>query len=257
MTAYIGYNNLIEHADSAITVTSEATGYEKENAYDWLTSDWWKAAAAGTVYYTIDLGSAKAVDYFGLAAHNLPDNSGTIELEYSSTGAWAGEEVTAVSTITPSDNAPIFRVFTSATMRYWRFKIVATTNANLIGVLSLGVRLELPSEIPLNFTPPSLARDHSIANNVAEKGAFLGRTLERNGYELDLKQNFVTPSWIRTYWEPLADHVDTKPFFFSWDYENYPDEAVLAWADKMLPKPSYSHANFMKFQIKGRALHVI
>ena len=58
------YNSLIPSA-TTITVTSEAAGFAKENAYDWLTFDYWKPSAAGTVYYTMDFGAAVAVDGWG------------------------------------------------------------------------------------------------------------------------------------------------------------------------------------------------
>lgn len=84
MTAILAYENLLEHADSTVTATSEATGYDVENCFDWLTHDYWQATAAGTNYVTVDLGSAKAVDYWAVFAHDLADNSGGVRVQYSS-----------------------------------------------------------------------------------------------------------------------------------------------------------------------------
>jgi len=44
-TASIAYHNILR--DSSVTVTSsgDAAGYDKENAYDWLTHDFWKGDA--------------------------------------------------------------------------------------------------------------------------------------------------------------------------------------------------------------------
>lgn len=84
MTAILAYENLLEHADSTVTATSEATGYDVENCFDWLTHDYWQATAAGTNYVTVDLGSAKPVDYWAVFAHDLQDNAGGVRVQYSS-----------------------------------------------------------------------------------------------------------------------------------------------------------------------------
>ena len=165
MTAYIGYKNLFDTA-SSVAVTSEASGFEKENAYDWLTYDWWKAAAAGVVYITLDMGSAVSADYWALASHDLPDNSGTIKAQYSSDNFAA--DINDFDTVqTPSDNAPIFRKVTSRSARYFRFEINSTGAASLIGQLCIGEVLTLPSGIPIGFTPPNFNRDHTVLNSVS------------------------------------------------------------------------------------------
>jgi len=253
MTIFIGYQNHIENA-SAITVTSEAAGFEKENAYDWLTSDWWKANSGGTVYFTVDMGVSVSVDYYAIAAHDLPNNAGTIKLQHSTNNStWVDYD----STQTPGNSAPIFRKLASVSRRYWRFVVNSTTNASCLGVLSFGEVLELPEAVPPGFTPPHMARDHKLETNVAERGAFLGRSISRMGYELMIQQNMVTEAWVRANWESFADHADSKPFFFSWNYETYPGDTVLGWADKKLSKPKYLQSGFFSFEIKGRALHVV
>lgn len=80
---YILHTNKVESA-TTITVTSEATGFEKEKAYDHRTSTSWKADAAGTVYFTVDMGSPVAVDSWACYGQDLFNNSGEIKLQYSS-----------------------------------------------------------------------------------------------------------------------------------------------------------------------------
>lgn len=252
MTAYIGYKNLFESAAS-VSVTSQATGFEKENAYDWLTFDWWKAAAAGTVYITLDMGSAVSADYWALASHDLPSNSGTIKPQYSSDNFAA--DINDFDIVqTPSDESPIFRKVTSRSARYWRFEISSTGAASAIGQLCIGEVLTLPYGMPKGFTPPTFNRDNKILNSVSAGGAFLGRSIERLGNEVLISQRNVSPAWMRSNYLALADHFETKPFFFSWDYENYPGEAAFCWVkDKQTP-PKYSHELYMDFSISCEAL---
>jgi len=249
MTAYIGYNNLIE--DSAVTVTSEATGYEKENAYDWLTSDWWQADAAGAVYFYIDLGSSMDVDSWGVAAHNLSDNSGTIKPQYSSTGAWAGEEVDFNALVTPTNNDPIFRKKNNVNARYWRFAFDSTTIASFIGMLFLGTALELPLGIGKRMTPPRMSKKNKVLNNKTTGGAFIGRSLIREGLEFSISQDYVSRAWMDSNWDALAEHIELKPFFFSWDFENYPDEATYCWLSKgKAPVPRQATPLYLRFSFK-------
>ncbi|MES0444988.1 MAG: hypothetical protein ABUJ92_00445, partial [Desulfobacterales bacterium] len=73
------HTNKIESA-SSITVTSEAAGFEKEKAYDHRTSTSWKAAATGTVYYTVDMGTS--VDVSAWACYAKGDYA-SIKPQYS------------------------------------------------------------------------------------------------------------------------------------------------------------------------------
>jgi hypothetical protein len=250
MTAYIGYNNLLESA--TVTVTSAASGYPKENAYDWLTSDWWKAAAAGTVYLTADFGEAKTFDSWGLAAHNLPDNSGTIKPQYSSNGSdWSDFDTVQ----TPADGSPIFRKVTSRTVRYARWEISSTGAASLIGSLFIGPALALPEPMGDGWYPPRLAADDVLYNNETDGGAFVGRSVVRAGLSFTIDQDLITRAWIDANWESLAAHIRTKSFYFSWDAETYPGEAVFCWLNaKKVPRPQHSSPMYLKFSIPVKGI---
>ena len=43
----IGFKNLFTTTGVTVTASTEQVGYEKENAYDWLGYDWWKANSLG------------------------------------------------------------------------------------------------------------------------------------------------------------------------------------------------------------------
>ena len=246
MTAYIGYNNILE--TGTVTVTSEATGYAKENAYDWLPFDWWKADAAGTVYLTVDMGSNTVVDYWALAFHDLADHSGTIKPQYSagSTSPIAWSDLDTVQT--PTDGQMIFRPVTQQNVRYYRFEISSTTLASYIGALSIGQALTLQRGLKSPFTTPTHGRNKKILNSLGETGNFLGRSVYRSGQKFSIKQDNVTPAWISSNWSGLIDHVEVKPFFFMHDYEDAPTEVVFAWSDK-IKHPSYNDNALMDFSI--------
>ena len=250
MSSYIGYNNILE--TGTVTVTSEANSFFKENAYDWLPWDYWKAAAAGTVYLTVDMGVATPVDYWALAFHDLADHSGTIKPQYSS-GATSPISWSDLDTIqTPTDNQMIFRPVTSVNVRYYRFEISSTTLASAIGSLALGQYLTLERGMQ-GFTTPYHGRNKKILNSIGETGNPLGSTVYSLGQKFKITQMNVTPAWIDANWDDLIDHIEVKRFFFMHDYENKPLEVAFCWTDK-ISHPKYNNNNLKDFSIDCRAL---
>jgi len=249
MTAYIGYRNILE--TGTVTVTSEQPDFFKENAYDWLPYDQWQAAAAGTVYLTVDMGVPTLVDYWSLAFHDLHKNSGTIKPQYSSDNfATDINDLDTVQTLT--DGAAIMRKVTPRTVQHYRYEINSLSVASFIGLLTLGEILQLPAPIPLPFGSPVLQRDKKILNNVSQTNNFLGSSEIAYGYEFQIVQNLVSNAWTDTHWNALADHIETKPFLYSWDYENRPSEIMFAKAfDINYPKRNTPNRDDFSFECKG------
>lgn len=252
MTAYIGYNNLVK--SGTVTTTSDAAGYAKENAQSWKTSTWWKANAAGTVYFYIDMGAAVDVDYWGYSGSNLSTNSGTILPEYSTTGAWAGEELSLDSLYTPTVDITVFKKVTSVNARYFRFEITSTGSASYFANFFLGEALSLERGQPSGFTPANFNRDRNIINNISNGGQYLGRILRHNGSKVDIKQEKISRSWIDTNWKSLADSIELYPFYFIWNQESNPTEAAYCMANK-IDYPKYSDTLYMDFSINCVALY--
>jgi len=248
----IGYTNLVK--SGTVTATSEATGFEKENAQSWKTSTWWQAGAAGTVYYYVDMGAATNVDSWGIVGHDLADNSGTIKPEYSATGAWAGEEADLDTVQTPTGKEAIFRKVTNQNVRYYRFEISSTGAASFIANLFLGVALELERGEPVGFSPANLNRDRKIMNNISEGGQFLGRVLRRNGSKVTINQQNITRTWIDANWDSLANHVELYPFYFAWDTTNYPEEVAYCMT-KRITYPAYMTPLLMGFTLECTAIY--
>ncbi len=251
MSSYIGYTNLVK--SGTVTVTSEATGYEKENAQSYKTSSWWQAAAAGTVYFYIDMGSAVDVDSWGFVGSDLADNSGTILPEYSTTGAWAGEELPLDSLYTPTKNISVLKKVTNVNARYFRFEIASTGSASFFANFFLGVALELEIGLSSPFSPANLNRDRKIYNNMSENGQYLGRSLRRKGSKVRIIQKDVTRTWIDANWESLADHIELYPFYFLWNQEDYAIEAAYCMVNK-ITYPVYSIL-YMNFTLDCVALY--
>jgi len=246
MTSYIGYHNLLE--SGTVTASTEASGFEKENAYDNNTYDYWKPTAA-TAYLNLDGGYGRWVDYFSLGAHDLFDNSSTVVLQYADDSAYTTNLTDAFSAVTPTDNSPIFRSFTSVNKRYWRLKLTGAVAS--LGDVRFGERLEIPSGIPKPFKLLSESRESTRLINKSEGGQKLGNSTIRYGLKgHSLKLRNLTPAWVRTNWPDFAEHIEKKMFVLQWDDTNYPDETGLCWLEGEVPTPTYTHELYLSATLK-------
>lgn len=248
--AFLLYDNVLPGA-SSITVTSEASGYEKEYLYDGLTWGHWKPSAAGTVYCTVDLGSAQSMDAWGVVAHDLGTNGASIELQYSATGAWAGEEVTVGSAVSPTSTETIMKTFTSVSARYWRWKIISASAASQIGQLLLGARLEMQTGLRTGFMPDDLAPRYESRYNMSDEAALLGESVYKKPVTGKMMFTLLTPAWVRANWEPFLRHIEQGgSFLYQPQPDNYPENVIFAVADKKkLSTPKYSHSTYMSVDL--------
>ena len=255
MTSYIGYNNLVKSGTLMGYTTAGATGYEEENAQSWKTSSWWSTGSIGTSAYYIDMGAAVDIDSFGLAGHNLGDCGTTfLYVQYSATGLFAGEQVNFYTPASVTNNNVIFKKQASVSARYWAFLIVTTTDVAYVGNFFLGEALSLERGLPEGFSPANLNRDRKIFNNMSEGGNYLGRSLMRKGSKIDINQPKITRAWIDANWATLADSIELYPFYFVWDYENYPLETAYCMANN-ITYPAYSDTIYLDFNISCTALY--
>lgn len=206
---FILYTNIYE--SGTVTATSEATGFDVENIFDWRSYVRWKATSTATQYITVDYGTAVSCDALGITGHNLSD--ATVSVESSTTGAWAGEQATRLSGFTPTDNADICKPFTAASVRYWRIKILTPTTAPEIGVLCLGARLDFPK----NPTRPLLFNNEGmeVVSERSKGGHILGVVNYFRPYSIALSFSWLTIAFLRgdlyTFWSTHGGLH--KPFF--------------------------------------------
>lgn len=251
MSGVIGYENLLNDSDATVTALTEATGFDKEYAYDWRPYDWWKPTATGDQWIRAVFTGNKSVDYFAVAAHDLSTKGSTIKLQYSTNSGSTWNDATTATGGT-SDRV-IFETFTSISADYWRVLVNNPTTIASIGIVSFGARLDLARGFPVGFSPPALARVNEYQTSMTDNGQFIGRSVSRKTYDGSFSMDTLTPSWVRTYWEPFIDHAETKPFFLSWDDDTYPEDAVICWMKDQYRPPSYDSTQTMRVQLEFNA----
>jgi len=245
----IGYSNFFDDA-TTVVASNQVAGFESENAHNWLTYDWWQPGVVGSQILTCTFPGVVTPDYFACYGHNLGTEGASIVLQSWIDAVWTD----AFSDISPSGTEVIFEPFTAAANANWRVVITDCTVDTFVGALSFGTVLELPGGMSVGFSPPNLFRQPKILNSRSMGGAFLGRSLQYLGNRLEIKSDHVDPAWVRSSWEPFLDHAALKPFFFSWDDDNYPAEAAFCWTSRGIDRVSYSSAKHMRISLKCDAL---
>lgn len=251
MSGVIGYDNLLGATGGTVTASTEATGFEKENAYDWRVFDWWKPTATGDSWVQVTFGANQSVDYFAVAAHDLTTQGSTIKLQYSTNSGSTWNDATTATGGT-SDRV-IFDTFTSISADYWRILVNNPVTIASIGVVAFGARVDLTRGFPIGFMPPALARVNEYQTSMSDNGQFIGRSGARKTYKGSFSLDTLTPSWVRTYWEPFVDHAELKPFFLSWNEDDYPEDAMLCWMKDSYTSPSYDSTQTMSVKLDFNA----
>lgn len=241
-SARIGYVNLLE--SGTVVASSENASYPVGNAYDWLTSDFFKPAAGGTINIDLTLSVAASADYFAFFNQNLYSLSGTIKLQW-----WNGSAyVDCFSAITPSDNSPQMVTFSSQTSTKWRVVIVCASVFS-IACISFGPQLALEYGMYLGWTPPKFGRDTKLVTSRADGGAFLGRSVIAKGVRSSIVVQTASDAWMRSNWLAFVKSAEQKPFFFLPNVTGYPNDAVFCWVEDAIPEPTQSQYGFMSVSV--------
>lgn len=219
--AWVAYQNLLEQA-ALVTASSAVVGYPVRYAYDWSTATYWQPVGIGTHTLQVEFSSPVSADYLALYRHNFAQANAIIKLQYDDGGIWFD----CFDAMAATDNQLIFKRFTQQTSSLWRI-VITNTQPVFIGVLMFGQALNLERGMSEGFTPPRHGRDDTILDSTSEGGAFLSSRLVRQGAESDLTINWVTSVWLRQHGEPFMAHARLKPFVFSWNDINYPQDVCF------------------------------
>lgn len=253
MSEVILWDNKIDGA--TITVTSEVAGFEKENAYDGFTYDFWKPIFnTGTDYYNIDLGSAQSMSAWAIAAHDLGTNSASIELQYEAADADAWTTpITVGSALSPDSTEAALKTFAAISKRYWRFKIVSASVASQIGVLMLGPYITSGRGPRVGHSPVSLSTLYKSRTNVSFDALMIGQSAIKAPIEVQVQWEDMTRAWVDANWLPFLRYAEqNKGFMYAADPDSHTDE--VSYLSSSSPKTAstgdYSDSLYLTVKLK-------
>jgi hypothetical protein len=247
-SARIGYDNVLERG--TVTASSEAAGFSRHNAYDWLTYDFWRPTAGGDQWLAVKTAAGQAVNYVAIAAHDLHKHGATIKMQASSDGGTTWTDI--CEPFGPADSGPIMLIFSEVSQKDFRLHVNASA-AFSVGVVCFGKATVLERGLRAGFAPPNLSPESTILNSESEGGQFLGRSLIRKGSTTTVDLDLLTPEWVRSTWLPFMRHAEVKPFFFGWNIEKYRGEVIFGWTERTRPV-TYSSPLYMAASLDIRGM---
>lgn len=236
--ARIGYDN--QSRSGVVSASSEEADFPAIAAQTDNTYESWKPTAA-PAWWKADLGSAKTINYCGIAAHELGNSTSVrLKVQYSTNDiAWNDASDQAF----PLDNSTILFLFPVQTARYWRVYIEGAVEA--IGHIRFGSVLVMQRGIYRGYTPLGLARETDIRPNISEGGQFLGRSVIKRGFNNRPSWQHLTATWYRANFDPFVKDAREHPFFFAWRAYEFLADVAYVWADGDIIPTNSGPANMM------------
>lgn len=218
--ARIGYKKL----SGTMTASSAAAGYDADYANNYLTYNFWKPEALpATLELTAD--SVSMANYIGIAAHEIGTSNCAVYAEY-----YDGSDWVTIEGIAPIDDSPIMFIFDTVTSARFRIRVAGST-APRVGVVFVGMTLDMMRPIYGGHTPITMGRVTTLKNNRSETGQFLGRTVQRYGTKTSFDWKNLNPQWYRSEFDPFVEAARVQPFFIAWRPSKYPHEIGYVWTE--------------------------
>ena len=249
------HSTMLGSTGSSLTaLTTESTGdFDVDYLYNMLETNKWKATNTTdvTIIYDAGVGNTETADYLAIIGHNFFTADAQIDLEYSSTGAWGGEEVSVVTALAPTSDDVILNEFAqTSAFRYWRLTLSSLTVTPFMAICIWGNKTELDYATTA-YDPHGQTAKANI--NITQGGYMAGshtKYLERNITFNFNDADSTLYDKIFAWWETSG----LKNFFVAWETANNPTDVWLMRPDTRFNNPLTNGGAYRNITIslKGR-----
>lgn len=226
-------NNLTEGVSSVAYSGTEISGFEKENAYDYLDFSTFKPQVSATTNLDFTMGGSQTINSIGMFIKKVGGSGLNIVLQYESSPS----TYTTLGTYNDVDGDLTFNTFGQVTVssgRKIRLEITSDATQYEIRQLFVGPRLLFQRGQYVGVNPPTMRQGTILNNSISVNGALIGSTVKREKITTRIEQEFLTESWARANWEQFSERASKgKGFFYQWNPTDYPDEVVYCMAQKV------------------------
>ena len=219
-----------------VSVSSETTNGPADAPLRPDTYEGWVPTSVPATW-RIDLGTARNINYVGIAGHTIGQSGGAVIVEYSTNDS---DWTEFLPEIAPADNTPIvFAVESFDFARYWRIRITSGS-APKIGVIYVGRYLALQRPVRYaGHSPVTMSRTIERSTAETRGGEFVGSSLRRQGMETSYNVHNLKPDWYREEFDRFAVSALRYPYFIAWRPVDYPSEVGFGWTrDAIVPDNS-------------------
>ena len=225
--------NLVEGVSSVAYSGTEISGFEKENAYDYLDFSTFKPQVSATTNLDFTLNADKQISSIGMFIKKVGGSGLNIILKYESSPS----TYTTLGTYNDVDGDLTFNTFGQVTVssgRKIRLEITSDATQYEIRQIIVGPYLEFQRGQYVGVNPPTMIQGRVLNNSISVNGALIGSTVKREKVTTRIEQEFLTESWARSSWEAFSSRASSgKGFFYQWNPSQYPSEVVYCMAQKV------------------------
>ena len=136
-----------------------------------------------------------------------------------------------------NDNAIMFYREDEVSVRRLRVTASGTSVSKYIGYISAGIALQMQRPFFNGHTPVTDERFTEFYTSFTETYNVIGRDVRRRGQENSPQWNNLSDTWYRTYLEPIKNTLETLPFFFAWNLQEYPDDIGMMMLSNWFSAP--------------------
>jgi hypothetical protein len=244
----IGMDNICRTGTAS--ASSTASGFSANAPKNNLTYEYWKPTSL-TATWAIDAGSARTVNYCGIAAHDCGSSGNTITVQSSTNNStW-----TTRDSFAPTDNSPIMFLFEDVSARYWRISIAGGT-APTIGVIQFGKTLDMERPCFAGLEPINFSRTTVIRPNRSENGQWIGRSIIRGGSSMSVSYRHLSYAWYKANFDPFVEDARKYPFFFAWRPQGYLDTVGYVWTAQDIAPSTMGIKNLLQVSFDMQGLSI-
>jgi hypothetical protein len=140
--------------------------------------------------------------------------------------------------VSPGDDSPIMFLDDARNARYVRITLTGASPPK-IGVIYTGLILAMQRPPEMGYEPINLARKTEMHTSMSVGGQILGQAIKNYGVEAPISFTRLEHDWYRTVFDEFVKSARSKPYFFSWRPEDYPEEVAYVVTTEDI-RPSYS-----------------
>ena len=214
---------------------------------EWLatlpsTADRWKSADNPSHIFAMFLGTGvyTTINSVGFCAH-----AGLIGRQCLINVVKDGANQVAIGPFMVTDSTPVFRVFDDVECDTVIINFSSDEDFDIeVGVIMIGKSIALPRNIYVGHTPINYGRRPISRFITSDNGNFLGQSSQAVMLESSVSMDNIPPDYFRDVLRPYFQvPAETKPFFWAWRPQSYPDEVGYCWIPSGRINPANSKPN--------------
>ncbi len=222
----LGWQSLVMLA--GVSASYEDVNYPASNLANASTAQAWRSTSTAAQYLVVALHGTDAVDYVGLARHNLGSGLVAVSVEIDDPES-PGDWIEVASAVLLPDDGPAVIRFDEVYPTALRVKLVPAAVMPRLAVLYVGKLLVLQRGLQPGHVPLPFAASDDIVTGQAESGDFLGRIVTRQSLTTSVSIIGLGYDWFHANMAAFVKRARVTPFFFAWMPELYPNEVGYAW----------------------------